>query len=406
VGKVNAKKIDAHSILMKSCKKSLKILIITIPLMLILPSCFHYSSSTAEDPFFFSDFFVPSALKEAQNNANEVCAKFTHDMEGTMLKDGDKLQHTMDEILDEVTTSYKIFEESNRSLVAYHRLNFFKDVPIKIRIFSISSPLSLSYPNGEIHFSRSILDGGLSYSAKNKAQLVGLVVHEFIHVIQGHVGYQWATIMAYEDFQKKRFLSQLTNLTSILPLSYQFNVYSTRDLSEIMLTNLVIENIADVTAILLLEYMGYNPEEYINILKGLLLHTTKNVRRENTLWLYHRINCLEQMLSVKPSQIPRCLVTQGTDYSKTYKKLFIIPDSPFSPQYVGYWNCVLSKLGKQPYMKKFVVYGTEGFLAIDQVSNYASPLRKDGRLIYPTEICDGLVFTENICVFYPFPFVR
>ena len=396
---MNTKKIDLTPVI-------LKILIITTPLMLIFSSCFHYSSSTAEDPFFFSDLFVPSALKEAQKYANEVCAEFTHDMEGTMLKDEDKLQRIMDEILDEVTASYKKFEESNRSLLAYHRLNFFKNVPIKIKIFSISKPLSLSYPNGEIHFSRSILDGGLSYSAKNKAQIVGLVAHEFIHVIQGHVGYQWATIMAYEDFQKKRFLSQLTNLTSILPLSYQSNVYSTRDLSEIMLTNLVIENIADVTTILLLEYMGYNPEEYINILKGLLLHVRKNDARENHFVGISPNKLLGTNVKCKTFSDARCLVTQGTDYSKTYKKLFIIPDSPFSAQYVGYWNCVLSKLGKQPYMKKFVVYGTEGFLAIDQVPNYASPLRKDGRLIYPTEICDGLVFTENICVFYLFPFVR
>jgi hypothetical protein len=381
-----------------------KTLIITILLILTLSSCFHYSTSTAEDPFFFSDLFVPSSLNEAQNYANKICAEFTRDMEGTMLKHEDKLQHAMDEILDEVATSYKKFEESNISLVAYHRLNFFKDVPVKMRIFSISDPLSLSYPNGEIHFSRGILDGGLPYSAKNKAQIVGLVAHEFIHVIQGHVGYQWATIMAYEEYQKKRFLSQLTNLTSILPLSYQYKVYSTRDLSEIMITNLVIENIADVTTILLLEYMGYNPEEYINILKGLLLHARKNARRENTLWLYHRINCLEQMLSVTPSHLPRCLVTQGAGYPKTYKKLFIIPNSALFAQYIGYWNCVLSKLGRQPYVKKFVVYGTEGFQAIEQVPNYASPLRKDGRLIYPTEICDGLVFTETICVFYLFPF--
>jgi hypothetical protein len=175
---VNAKKIGSICIILKT-------LIIITSFTLILPSCFHYSSSTAQDPFFLSDLFVPSALIEAKNHGNEVCAEFIQDMASTMLRDEDKLQRTMDEILDEVAVSYKNFEESNRPLFAYHQLNFFKDVPNRIRVFSIRKPLSLSYPNGEIHFSRGILDGGLPYSAKNRAQIVGLVAHEFAHVVQG-----------------------------------------------------------------------------------------------------------------------------------------------------------------------------------------------------------------------------
>ncbi len=394
--KVNTKKAALIHIM-------LKILIITTLLVWILCSCFHYSTSTAEDPLFSSDFFVPSALMGAKSHANELCAQFIRDLGGTMLRDEDKLQLTMDEILREVAVSYKKFKESNRSLFTYHHSNFLIDVPIRIRVFSIRKPLSLSYPNGEIHFSRGILDGGLPYSAKNRSQIVGLVAHEFAHVVQGHVGYQWAIIKAYEDFQKDRLISQLTSLTSMLPFSYQYNVYSVRDLSEIALTNLVMENIADVSTILLLEYMGYDPEEYINILKVLLLHAREHASREDTFWLYHRITCLEQMLRVKPSQIPRWLVIQSSDFSKTYKKLFSIPDSSPFAQYLGYWNCVLSKLDRQPYMKKFVVYGTEGFLPIEKVSNYASPLQKNGRLIYPTEICDAAVYSENISMFYLFP---
>ena len=236
----------------------------------------HYETSHGYDPLADVGWRSPIGCLDYNDTANEISQKIQGDLKGVILKKFDKLSPKINSILEDVVLAY--LKLSNHNLVVSNEIQLFLKRPLikpSIKIISISDPVAITLPNGDIYLSRSLIDGDLDFSAKNHAQIAAVIAHEVIHLFEEHICYQWEVADAYNKFQEKKFLSDLSQLLKNLPVSYSHRVYSIRDLSAVPLINVFIEYLADFYTMLILENMGYNPGEYIQVMKGLRDYNSK-----------------------------------------------------------------------------------------------------------------------------------
>ena len=236
-----------------------------IILVVLLNGCIglHQWYSEGYDPLGFVDEFpyVFTNFERADDYANS----YDRRLSGTKLKKEHFLAQEINSILNNIEAAYQSLSQSNvfnyyKDKFRYCDQSLYGDTlcpKIDINIYALSEPIAVSFPNGRIHFSRSIIDGNLWFSAKNLAQLTGLIAHEVIHIKHGHLRYQWAIADAINDFKKKQSKTNWSRYLHYLPIySYSSTIYSTRDLSDIYLIDFHLECMADFYTAFLLDYMG------------------------------------------------------------------------------------------------------------------------------------------------------
>ncbi len=126
---------------------------------------------------------------------------------------------------------------------------------ITTRVIVHDVPAAFSFPNGKIYLTTGLMDAELPWSAKNDTELLGVVAHEAVHLVDYHVVAHWTVIRQrrMETLISLPFL--LTQLTpfriNYIPLPTGAETYGDR-----------IEFLADSGAVEILLGLGRSPTGY------------------------------------------------------------------------------------------------------------------------------------------------
>lgn len=393
--------------------RSIILVLILISFATIFYGCISFYESTGTDPLDYIDSY-PYLFTNFET-ADAFCKKFDETIKGTKLRKDNILHQKVELILQKLEIAYK--QLSDTKLLSYYdnkidcRLNSYDRSlcpKIDISIYAICRPLAVSYPNGNIHLSRAFIDGDLQFSAKNSAQLTGLIAHEFIHIKHGHVGYQWAVAEAFNRFRSRQRKTNWSKFLRLLPISYSKTVYSTRDLSEIYFIDYNLECMADFFTTIILDHMGYNAAEYIELLINLqeYMKKRKNPDQRKIEELSLRVNCLKSLLISDMISFPKYLIIERKNiYEDSHYFHYTFSRYPILKNFAIYWASVLKTIGKPSYVGRFVIYPNS--IAMPAGAYRGSDLRLKTELGYinPLEVNDGIVIPEKLVEIPIFPFL-
>ncbi|WP_213184192.1 M48 family metalloprotease [Desulfosarcina cetonica] len=178
-------------------------------------SIIQFWESSGYDPI--SNAYISFPCFTNKETADVYCNKVIAKIGDTEILPDNEIQVKADRLLRKVSSAYFKLIRSSSVFSSYRDYGLYYIPNLKIKIFSTQMPLAASYPNGEIHFSRALWDSDRPYSAKNDKQRIALISHELIHILHGHICYQWKVADAYNQFIKDKYLYDLTKLTQYLP---------------------------------------------------------------------------------------------------------------------------------------------------------------------------------------------
>ena len=122
----------------------------------------------------------------------------------------------------------------------------------------VDDPVALTYPDGRILISRRLVDGLWPDDPDMAAWALKVVAaHELAHHQDGHAVFNWAAINGQRHSARKRLLSRLSRLTSIIPFAYLRYEYSPgAGFKSIRAHQGIFEFLADYWAFYTLQEMG------------------------------------------------------------------------------------------------------------------------------------------------------
>jgi hypothetical protein len=394
-----------------------------LPTIFLFCGCFHYASSTSYDPL--ASVRLHASCVGENDLSKKTRLEFYENLKSIEVERENPLYIVIDNALSDVIKAYERLEKLNvidpiefNTFFVYENEN-----KIDIKIFALKKPIAVSFPNREIYLSRSLLDSGLPFSAKNKNQVTALIAHETSHILQNHICYQWAIAESFNDFKEHKTKAELLNILSLLPFSYSNYVYSARDLSNLNTVNLFLEYQADLSTYFILDYLGIDPNEYVELLNGIYSYLINQKSSEYKLSptgfnldsLRNRIICLNILNSFRAENFPEYLIVKDTTILpdarggglETGKYIsFKINNHPYLIKFAAFWTLALSQLGYQVTKDKIVVYNDNSAYLRNTLPQKIGPIINNNVLIYPLRLSEGLVLPEKYLEFPIFPFAR
>ncbi len=393
--------------------KSIILFLVLIVVTQFFYGCISFYEYEGTDPLALVDSY-PYPFSKFER-ADAYCINFNETLKGTKLRKDNELHKRIELILHDVELFYK--QLSNTNLFSFYndRFNCSLNIydrnlcpKININIYSICKPLAVSYPNGEIHFSRAFIDGDLPFSAKNIGQLTGLIAHEFVHIKHGHLRYQWTVADAFNRFKNSQRKTNWSKYLRFLPISYSKMIYSNRDLSEIYFIDYHLECMADFYAAIIMSQMGYDIEEYVKLLINLhdYMQKVKNPNKRKIKELSFRISSLKNIVLFGKIPLPKYLIIErrNWDEEKQYFK-YSFSQYPMLKKFAIYWTAALNTMGKLVYTNEFVFYPNNIAMPIKQVRQNNLMLKTSNGYIKPLEISHCIVIPEKLIEIPLFPFL-
>ncbi len=391
--------------------KNILFLLVSIITIQIFYGCLFYRSTEYHDPLAY---MLPYYF-EKYEKADEYCFNFNEKFKGTKLRQDDNLKKKIDLIFSDVELAYEQLDKANLFSSLYEKDTItitgmrIRNLcpPISINIYALCNPLSVSFPNGEIHLSRAFLESDSPFGAKNIAQLTGLIAHEFIHIRHRHVQHQWAVASAFNEFKKTQWMVNWTKILELLPISYSMTIYSTKNLSKIYFIDYNIECMADFYTAMIMFQIGYNIEEYINLLVNLkeFLNSQDNPNKRKIKELDFRIYSLRGLTTAENFKLLEYLIIERKDVvdnnpASEYVK-YSLQQYPIFRKFVVYWSHALLTMGKSAYYSDFAFYEDNSVAPINSVKLNTTT----GHLMKPLEVKNCIVLPEKIIEMPLFPFV-
>ena len=172
----------------------------------------------------------------------------------------------------------------------------------KLVIIAADNAFATAFPSGTVVISESLVKSFYHEENEISSGLLGIMMHELIHIRDGHAIEQWATADGRNKWVADKTLGAIADITTIIPflsinydIDYDVAFKSFKELPELS------EYAADLAAVLLLEKNGYDERQYIHFLNQVnsLIATSGVIAKEPFSWLDGRIECLATFSSVQ-----------------------------------------------------------------------------------------------------------
>jgi hypothetical protein len=162
----------------------------------------------------------------------------------------------------------KVFDDYHKrrlDLLSFTLAQKARYVPVESNEFNPSA-----LPTGAVHVSRRFVETFSNTEAGYDPVLLGIFLHELIHVRDGHAVEQWATADARKAWARGTILNAVSNVTSLIPL-FSVSFTSTYPLSHGASNQMpaLSEFAADLGAISFLQKEGLNPLKYIAFIESI-----------------------------------------------------------------------------------------------------------------------------------------
>lgn len=289
---------------MSSTRKTLTSVLVLVAVAVLVAGCISISRTST------SDFDVEERTEHAFNEALKSSSRAAAELSATSRADagGERVdvlrkhfavalalvREHHDRVQKALSRGIDFFEGPDRKR-RKTLLRLTGAVTPTIHVIEADSAFAIAFPSGEIFMSEEML---LIFDARAEpydAALLGVLVHELIHVYDGHAANQWATADGRRDLLVDKALGVAANVASILPfLDLEWDMrYGASYKSAPELTRLA-ENIADFGAIRMLEQNSYDASPYIGLLQR--ISEVQSVPGKNTkepfAWLPERLRCI------------------------------------------------------------------------------------------------------------------
>jgi len=175
-------------------------------------------------------------------------------------------------------------------------LNFTLDLEPQLKILESRNAFATAFPSGTIVISDSLVKSFSSDPDSFDSTFLAVLIHELVHVYDGHAIEQWVTADGRNDWVADKSLGTLAKIASIIPfLSVKNEVeYGTAFKSFESLPKLS-EYSSDLAAVSLLKKNDLAHDDYIKFLRQVdgVIKASDLDAKEPFSWLEERIECLE-----------------------------------------------------------------------------------------------------------------
>lgn len=172
-------------------------------------------------------------------------------------------------------------------------LNFTLQLQPSLDIVESKFANATAFPSGKVVVSRALAE---AFDANNDALdsvLLGILIHELVHVRDGHALEQWATADGRQAWVRDKVIGTVSKVTALIPfltvkwdMQYETSFGSTKQLPALS------EYAADMGAVSLLERAGYDSGRYIAFLSEMSANTPATAPKDFPRLLQQRVECL------------------------------------------------------------------------------------------------------------------
>ncbi len=171
-----------------------------------------------------------------------------------------------------------------------------------IHVIKSANVSAIAFPSGEIVITDALLSTFDISSTDYNDALIGILVHELIHIFDGHSADQWATAEGRRRFLVNQGMNIAGSVFQFMPfLSMSHNVNLGSSYQTAREIPKIFESVADLGAIELLISKGRDPFQYTTFLRT--IDAASNVASQNKkepfAWLADRLKCIDSLPSKK-----------------------------------------------------------------------------------------------------------
>jgi Zn-dependent protease with chaperone function len=151
---------------------------------------------------------------------------------------------------------------------------------------------AVAFPSGKILLSRLLAEAFDVNKDGYDGALLGILIHELIHVRDGHALVQWAMADSRKAWVSDKLIGAASTLTALMPLSIKYDIQYPLTFGAAKQLQSLSEFAADLGAVSLLDRAGYDSSRYIAFLSEMSGNTNASVLEAPSL-LWQRVECFE-----------------------------------------------------------------------------------------------------------------
>ena len=266
---------------------------IAFALAVILQGSCSYYSETFQSPGIAEGAILNRAFREAREASDIAVAEFvsqrqvSSDVNMTIAAQSNLAAAT--EVADRFYSRLRKAYNSESARGALMRRA--GEVKVSLTIVVSPSAFAKAFPGGQIIVSDTLILALLQDTNLPSPALIGVLLHELIHVRHGHAAQQWMTSDGRIRFLQDQAASGLASLVSLIPgLSIKYNVGYYEQFALPDKLPILSEYAADLGTIFLLEHAGIDARPYEDYLRSILVHTKRS--DSNFELLAGRVKCI------------------------------------------------------------------------------------------------------------------
>jgi hypothetical protein len=150
-----------------------------------------------------------------------------------------------------------------------------------------------AFPSGRILLNRPLAEAFDVNKEDFDSVLLGILIHELIHVRDGHALEQWATADSRRAWTKDKVIGALSSVTALtLVLSIKYDHQYPLTFKSAKQLPALSEYAADLGAVSLLDQAGFDSGPYIAFLSEMSANITTSASKNGPIFLRQRVECL------------------------------------------------------------------------------------------------------------------
>ena len=195
-----------------------------------------------------------------------------------------------------------------------------------------------AFPTGRILLNRPLAEGFDVSKEGFDSVLLGILIHELMHVRDGHALEQWATSDSRQAWATDKVIGAVTSLTKVIPfLSINYDIQYPLTFGATKQLPTLSEYAADIGAVSLLDKAGFDSGRYIAFLSEMSANAMGVTSKTGSSLLRQRAECLGQFSKSRFEEGLEGIVVGSSDAGdrmvqsldlSVYRKVFSLLDSP------------------------------------------------------------------------------
>jgi Peptidase family M48 len=295
---------------------------------LCLAGCVSVSFSSKGDPEFETRFKASTEAildrsKAAEAEALKKRATVSSDIDAYIRRHFAKADELVTAHASQVRNASRnnIFDEyGKRRLVM---LDFTLNRTANMEVVESNVATASAFPTGTVLVTRTLAQGFTVTETGFDSVLLGVLMHELIHVRDGHALEQWSTADGRTAWARDQVLSGLSAITSIIPFfSVKMSAEYSLTFGAVKELPVLSEFAADFGAVALLKANGFDSDAYIRFLTGIASMPAKE-GKENAL-LRKRVDCLNAFSRTSYEQTVHAVIA-GSNKAREDVSILTLP---------------------------------------------------------------------------------